>query len=180
MKNINFINPISSSQASSIRAWFTSSLLLAASLIIGLSMMTGKQYLELRALNHEKEQLHTSTISFNSTMQRKQELKKQEQALNEQLNLVATTIKQTQQHALLMANIKKTLKNLATLESLALETNTIQLCIDCTQTQQASEIITSLSQLPNIAGLHMNSLQPKQQGATTALRLNLRGTIKSI
>lgn len=156
------------------------SLLITTSLIIGLSLMAGKEYLELRALNHTKKHLLGSIKSFNSTMQRKQELKKQEQTLKEQLNLIATAVKQTQQHALLMANIKKTLKNSATLESLTLENNAIQLCIDCTQTQQASEIITSLTQLPHIAGLHMNSLQPKQHGVATALRLNLRGTIQSI
>lgn len=178
MKNINFIKPISSSQASSIRLWLTGSLLVGCALILGMGIVTWQEYFYLRALQHNKERLQNTLISFNTIMQKKQELKKQEQIIKDQLNLIVSAGKQTQQHAQLMTHIKRTLKNTLLLESFNLESNNLQLCIDCAQTQQASEIITSLAQLPDISSLHMNSLQPKQQGTTTALRLNLRGTIK--
>lgn len=178
MKNINFIKSISPSQASSIRIWLLSSSVFGFSLILCLSIAIWQEYFSLRILKRTQEQLHLSMTSFDSIMKHKQELKKQEQTIKEQLNLIAATNKQTQRHAQLIAHIKKTLKNSAMLESLNLESTDIQLCIDCAQTQQASEIISLLTQLPDISGLHMSSLQPKQQGATTGLRLNLRGTIK--
>lgn len=178
MKHINFINPLPTAQISSIKRWIMSSLFLGTCVLIALSVISGNKYWQLSALKQEKLRLHQNRLAFNAAMQTKQELKKQEQALQSQLNLIESASKQTQQHAILLASIKQTLKNFASLESYTLESTGIQLCIDCTQTQQATEIVSSLTKLPDIAGLHMNSLQPKQHGPTTALRLNLRGTIK--
>ena len=178
MKNINFIKPISPAQASSMRMWLISSLFLGISLIVCMGIATLQDYFTLRILKLTKKQLNQNMSSFNTIMQRKQELKKQEHAIQEQLNVIANANKQTQQQIAFMVHIKKALKNSASLESFSFESAAVQLCIDCTQTQHASEIISSLGQMPDIASLHMSSLQPKQQGAVTALRLNLRGTIK--
>lgn len=178
MKNINFIKPIPPSKALAMKTWIIISLFWGTSLILCMCIVTWQDYFNLGTLKNTKKQLLQKVNSFSSIMERKQELKKKEQALKEQLNLIASSNQQTQQHILLMTHIKKALKNTATLESFNLESTDIQLCIDCTQSQQASEIVTSLAQVPNITGLYMSSLQPKQQGAITALRLNLRGTIK--
>lgn len=178
MKHINFIKPISASQASSITVWLCSSLALTISMIIYLGIISWHEYWNLQTLKNTQQRLHLNVASFDTVMRRKQELKKQEQMIKDQLHLIATASKQTQRHALYLAHIKKTLKSWAALESLNLESTGIQICIDCAQTQQAHEIISSLAQLPDVTELHMSSLQPKQQGNITALRLNLRGTIK--
>lgn len=178
MKNINFIRALPNKHKKSITLWAIISLGLSGIVIATMSILSISDFLILNALQKEHTKLSLSVASFNAIMQRKQTLKKQEQTLKEKLNFITNASQQTQQHASLMVHIKKSLKNVATLESIILEPAVIQLCIDCAQTQQASEIISSITKLPNITGLHVNSLQPKQQGATTALRLNLRGTIK--
>lgn len=178
MKHMNFIRPLPHNHKKSIRLWAVASVLLLTTLITAISILTIEDFLALNMLKKERDAAARSTSSFDTIMQRKQALKKQDQTLQEHVTLIANALKQTHHHAAVMTHIKKSLHNLAKLESFTLEPTYVNLCIDCTQTKQASEIISSLSQLPHIAGLHVRSLQPKQQGTTTALRLNVRGTVK--
>lgn len=178
MKNINFIQSLPNKYKKSVTLWVRISLILSCILISAISVISINQLLELKILKDEQNKLRLSVASFNTVMQHKQTLKKQEETLKEQLYFINQIKHQTAYYAILIADIKKSLKNGSSLQSIILEPANIQVCIDCPQTQHASDIIGLLGKLPSIEGLHINSLQPKQHGAVTALRLNLRGAIK--
>jgi hypothetical protein len=149
-----------------------------AACVAFLSIITWQEYTVLSSLHQTKERLKLSVNSFDTIMKRKQILKKQELTLKEQLNFITQTKKQMQRHTLCIAHIKEHLKSPASLESFNVQSTSIELCIDCSQTQQAHEIIASMAKMPDISNLRMHGLHPTQQGASTALRLNLHGSIQ--
>lgn len=179
MKHSNFINPASNKQIFSLVVWRASSLLLLIASILALSIVTVQKYVHLKSLRKEIKQRSIRVAMFDSVMKQKQDLKQKDDFLNNQLTFINTTRQNTHNYATLLQNVRKTLKKWAHLESLSLDTKKIGLCVDCTQTSHAMGIVTALAQLPSLGQLQMRSLQPKQQGTASAIRLTLQGVVQS-
>ena len=131
-----------------------------------------------KSLRKEIKHRSLRVASFDSVMKQKQDLKQKDTFLTHQLTFITATTCAALRYATLLQNVKKSLKK-AQLESLSIDAKKIGLCIDCAQTNHAMGITTALAQMPSISNLHLRSLQPKQQGAATTIRLTLQGMVQS-
>lgn len=177
MKEINFINPLHPKQQQELNQWLRISVMLSVGLVVCMLAYTSKQLYVLRAIKQEQKLHAHSMKTFNATMERKQQLKKQEQTLKEHVALINSY--RSSAIANYLEHMHKVFGVTAHMQSCNIQDKNMQLVFACANTQQATTIMQQLAQPTYVQDIKLVSLQPKQHGAATMLHISLQGRINA-
>lgn len=178
MKSINFINTLSAKQHKKLIRWYQTSVALFIALMIGISIVTFRQYNLLGKLKKEQQKVLASSAEFDATMSAKHTLKQQEATLKQKIETIAQLTMPEKNPATLLSALQKAMGSTAWIESITLEKTNLSMMILCDHGTNAMNLMKDLQQLPSLEHLVLLSLQPKTHEEHTFLRINMKANWK--
>jgi uncharacterized tellurite resistance protein B-like protein len=176
MKHLNLINTLSRHQHAEIIRWYRSSLALLAVLLVACGVVEYQNWQKYTKINAEKLMIQSKTTSFNSIMERKQKLKKEESDLQSKLSVLDAYQAKNNASIDFLSKLNK-IANFQ-LASVSLNKKSITISGYCATTQEATRVIQTISSMPAIKQVKLSSLSPKTISQKSLLQLTLRGVLK--
>lgn len=177
-QSVNLINTLDHRQHKEIVRWYRNSCALLMVILCSAFIVEYRQWQAYKKIASEKASMQTKTIQFNTLMERKQKLKKEETELQSKL----TTLEHYNTKKNNSVEFVSKLNKIAhfQLASISLNKHSVTMSGYCTTTHQATQIIHTISQLPSIKNIKLSSLSPKIVANKPLLQLTLRGSLKEI
>lgn len=177
MKNINFLNSISAKQHNELTRWYRISCALLMVLIASGILIELKQLHSMRNLKTEFSQLKSNALQFDTLINTKQKLKKEELELAGKMQVINEYISKspaTYGQLLLIGRAK-----IIQLESLSVENQNI--CINgyCNGAQDATGIMQQCNSTHCFNQLKLTAMYPKTTQQKTMIHISLKGTLKN-
>jgi hypothetical protein len=178
MNTISFTSKNPYTNKKHMLAWMLWSFILLLGLLAWISSLALYEASCIKELEQNLAQARTITASFNTYMQRKQELKTQELLLQKQRAGITQARHQSSSYKIILDHVQKELSKTASIDSLVLDPNTINLVIGCAHTRHTQDALTFCKQIPLIERVQVKSLKPTANGSTTLLQFSLQAILK--
>lgn len=178
MKPINFVNPLSPRQQASHKWWIKTSSGIALSCGIILVGITGRQLYTLFNLKREVDQWQKQNSPFATTMEKKQHLRQQEQAIKDKIATITAYKNDSSDSAQLIQALYTTIAQQGTTISITLDSKAVECGILCQSIQQATQIITNLGSITALKNPQLIALQQQIDNNTKMLRITVQAGLK--
>jgi hypothetical protein len=174
--NNNFISTNATRAPKQIRLWLATSIIVTGIILLLSALIAWHQYRSLQEVQHEEYALAQQLQEFDSVITNQKKLTEQELALKKQLAKIFNHQENPSDPTDILKIVKSYLKNGVALEHAQYATELAELKLSA---PEVKTINTVAQQLPTHSwgkGLHMNSLEYKDNGVTAVLKNNQKVT----
>ncbi len=176
MKDINLVNTIPLHRQYEVRRWFILSMALLGGTLITITILQVPQLRAWYSINKEKENLEESLHVFESIMDKKHELKQQEQKLRTKKTKLEQYRKDPKNPIRQMQMIVTACDRTIELDGLTIQKSSFKITASCSQVEHATGFIQRLSQDEHVQNTKLVSMQQHKNNQT--LHFTVHGKIK--